>query len=283
MPTLLADTNSLEHPGLKQYLAASRGNLVAISDMTLVELRKTSAMRTSRASLLIASQFPQQVFALRRTFEMLGEDVRSAEDADRLIDYRATADLAAHMRRLTTIPPPPGLDDEMAELEAQAKVIMKLLLDEVSTFEPSLLSAAKELTPAELKQIRTQSGVTDRTKRKLLDLLKETTGQFIRDHQEPGRRAPMRLKDTLGMFAFRYSLCTLLHFMEWVRVGGAANKKLERRVNDVVDMQVAAMATFFNGVFSLDQQQQTISNTARGVLRGFGAFVGEDWLPETGR
>ena len=282
MPILVADTNSLEHPGLKGYLAASRGNLVAISDMTLVELRKTSALRTSRASLAIVSLFPHQVFALRRTFEMLEEDVRSADDADRLIDYGATAELAAHMRRLTTIPAPPGLAEEMAGLEEQAKSMIALLTAEVATFEPALISAAEELTPAELRQIRTLMGVTDKTRQKLLKLLKETTGQFIRDHQDPGRRGTMLLKDTVGMFAFRYSLCMLLHFMEWVRVGGAANKKLARRVNDVVDMQVVAMGTFFDGVLSRDKEQQTISNTARGILRGFGAYVGDDWSATAG-
>jgi hypothetical protein len=36
-------------------------------------------------------------------------------------------------------------------------------------------------------------------------------------------------------------------------------------------MQVAAIGTFFNGVPSADQNLQIVSNTARAVLRGFGA------------
>ena len=89
----------------------------------------------------------------------------------------------------------------------------------------------------------------------------------------------MLLRDAMGLFAFRYSLCMLLYYMEWVRVGRTVGKNLPRRVNDVVDMQIAAMGTFFNGVLSADDNLQIVSNTARRVLRGFGAYVGTDWRP----
>jgi len=41
------------------------------------------------------------------------------------------------------------------------------------------------------------------------------------------------------------------------------------------------MGTYFNGVLSADENLQIVSNTARGVLRGFGAYVGEDWRVPT--
>ena len=277
MITLLADSNALRHVGLKAYLAASRNHMMALSDLTLVEMRKSNALSTSRDSLLIASQYLQQVFVLRRTDDMLGENITSGDQVPNLLDYQAGIDLASLCRRLQTFPEPPGLRAEMAEHEANARLVIQRLTEEVVALEPGLVDAAKDFTQAELKQIRTFSGVTETTRRKLLDLLKETTGNFILQNQEPGRRKPMMLKEAMGMFAFRYSLCMLLYYMEWVRVGRTTGKKLTRRVNDVVDMQVAAMATYFNGVLSADENLQIVSNTARGVLRGFGAYVGEDW------
>lgn len=277
MITLLADSNALRHVGLKAYLAASRNHAIALSDLTLVEMRKSNALSTSRDSLLIASQYLQQVFVLRRTDEMLGENITAGDLVHGLLDYEAGIELANLCRRLQTIPEPPGLRPEMAELEANARLVMQRLADEVALLEPGLVDAAKDFTQAELTQIRTVSGVKDSTRRKLLDLLKETTGTFILQNQEPGRRKPMQLGEAMGMFAFRYSLCMLLYYMEWVRVGRTTGKKIARRVNDVVDMQVAAMATYFNGVLSADEGLQTVSNTARSVLRGFGAYVGEDW------
>lgn len=277
MKTLLADSNALRHPGLDEYLRASRDHTIALSDLTLVEMRKTKALSTSRRSLQIVARYPQQSYTLRRTHEMLDANITSGDQTHILFDYEATADLTDLSRRLLTLPPPAGLREEMAQHEAEATLIMARLTEEVDALEPGLVSAAKDFTQVELTQIRTMHGVADSTRRKLFDLLKETTGSFILQNQEPGRRAPMLLRDTIGLFAFRYSLCMLLYYMEWVRIGRQTGKKLPLRVNDVVDMQLAAMGTFFNGVLSADANLQVVSNTARDVLRGFGAYVGEDW------
>jgi hypothetical protein len=277
MITLLVDSNAMRHPGLKGYLGASRDHAIALSDLTLLEMRKSNALSTSRDSLRIVAQFPQQSYVLKRTDEILGETITSEAQTHTLFDYEETVELSVLSRRLQAIPEPTGLRDRMAQLEATAQLVMSRLTDEVAPLEAGLVEAAKDFTQAELTQIRTVSGVTDSTRRKLLDLLKETTKDFILKNQEPGRRAPMALRDATGLFAFRYSLCMLLYYMEWVRVGRTTGKALPRRVNDVVDMQVAAMGTYFNGVLSADAHLQMVSNTARAVLRGFNGYVGEDW------
>lgn len=277
MITLIADSNGLRHPGLKAYLAASRDHAIALSDLTLVEMRKSNAFSTSRNSLRIASQFSEQVFVLRRTDQILDENIISEAQATALFDYDETIELAGLARHLQTLPEPPGLRAHMAELEASAQLIMTNLVEEVAPLEDGLVEAAKDFTSGELTQIRTASGLTDGTRDKLLDLLKITTGEFILKNQQPGRRGKMKLRDAMGLFAFRYSLCMLIYYIEWVRVGRTTGKKLSRRVNDVVDMQIAAMATYFNGVLSADAALQTVSCAARDILRGFGAYVGEDW------
>lgn len=277
MITLLADSNGLRHAGLNAYLAASRDHAIALSDLTLVEMRKSNAFSTSRNSLRIAAQFPEQVFVLRRTDLILDENIIHESQAAALFDYYETIELGGLARHLQTLPEPPGLRAHMAELESSAQLVISHLIEEVAPLEAGLVEAAKDFTPAELTQIRTASGLTDGTRDKLLDLLKETTGGFILKNQKPRRREPLKLRDAMGLFAFRYSLCMLLYYIEWVRVGRTTGKKLSRRVNDVVDMQIAAIATYFNGVLSADAALQTVSCAARDILRGFGAYVGKDW------
>lgn len=92
MITLLADSNALRHVGLKAYLAHSRNHAIALSDLTLVEMRKSNALSTSRDSLLIASQYLQQVYVLSRTDEMLGENITSGDQVANLFDYQAGID-----------------------------------------------------------------------------------------------------------------------------------------------------------------------------------------------
>jgi hypothetical protein len=277
--TLLADSNALRDPGLRHFLERSRDHFIALSDMTLVEMRKRNALSTCRESLRIIGQFPGRVFVLRRTDLMLNERIANRADADRLFDFEASLELEGLCRDLTAIPVPLGLEARMQNEEAEAQLIMTRLTDEVSGMEPALIEATKSFNAAELSQIRTGRDVSDKTRMKILNLLKETTGNFILNNQEPGRRVPMRLTEAMQLFAFRYSLCTLLYYMLWVK-NGRSTKKLSRRVNDVVDMQVAAMATFFNGVLSGDDGLQQISHGSRAVLRGFGAYVGDDWVPE---
>lgn len=78
------------------------------------------------------------------------------------------------------------------------------------------------------------------------------------------------------MFAFRYSLCVTIYYVIWVQSGRQTAQTLERRVNDVVDLQVAAMGTFFSRVVSDDQRLQRVSISARQVLRNWGAYVGSE-------
>jgi hypothetical protein len=276
--TLLADTNALRHEGLEQFLAASRDHSIALSDLTLVEMRKSNALRTSRESLRLVANFPGQVFVLRRTHKMLEESIKTASEAEALIDFGETNALLDLARRVRTVPQPAGLAEELEAHERDAQLLIKRLGEEVALLEPGLVEATKAFSAAELKQIRTGKNVERATQRTLLDLLKDTTRDFILRNQEPGRRVPMLLSDSLGTFALRYSLCSLLYYMDWVRIGRQTGKPLQRRINDVVDMQVAAMATYFNGVLSRDRALQHLSNSARGVLRGFGGFVGKDWI-----
>jgi hypothetical protein len=280
MIMLVVDSNALRHRGLEAYLAESRDHAVVFSDLTLKEMRKRNALLTSRHSLRIAAKFPLQLYTLRRTDQLLAANVTGAEEVGQLFDYGEGMKLQALCRALRSVPVPQGLAQEMADAEQDARTFMARLAQEVLALEPALLDAAEDFTTAELNQIRDRDGVTAATQRKLLDLLKATTRDFIRANQDPHRRAPLLVRDTLGTFAFRYSLCMVLYYLEWVRVGRTTGKKVDRRVNDVVDMQLAALASYFNGVLSADNTLQATSQTAREILRRFGAYVGVDWVPQ---
>lgn len=51
------------------------------------------------------------------------------------------------------------------------------------------------------------------------------------------------------------------------------------RVNDVIDMQQAALGTFFDGVISRDDLVLKTSLGARAILHAYGAYVPVDWVP----
>lgn len=276
MVIVLADSNALRNPDLQAYLSASAEHFIALSDLTLTEMLKKNALATARGSLRIVSLFPAQTIVLRPTHEILEERITSAADARRLFDADASSDLRALSHDLQAQPPPLSLAVRMAALEREAAQRHALLTAEVTPMTAGLADATKDFRPEEIAQLRTGQDVTDTTRTKLLGLLKETVRDFILTNQQPDRRTPMTFAEAAKMFAFRYSLCVTIYYVIWVRSGRQTAQKLERRVNDVVDLQLAAMGTFFSGVISNDQRLQLVSTNARRGLRDWGVYVGPE-------
>lgn len=276
MAIMLADSNALRNPDLEAYLSASPEHLIALSDLTLTEMLKKNALTTARSSLRIVSLFPGQTLVLRPTHELLEEQITSAADVCRLFDPNATDDVRALSQDLQAQTPRLSLSLRMAAMEREAAQRHALLTAEVAPMADALADASKDFRPEEIAQLRTGRDVADTTRAKMMELLKETVRDFIVTNQQPERRSPMTFAEAGRMFAFRYSLCVTIYYVIWVRSGRQTAQKLQRRVNDVVDLQLAAMGTFLSGVMSNDQRLQLVSINARRGLRDWGTYVGPE-------
>lgn len=283
MITLLADSNALRHSGLEQYLRASRDHAIALSDWTLTEMRKEYALSVSRNSLRLVARFPNQCYAMKRTDLLLEYRVRNLDDSAELIDYQETLELRSLAQSLWRVPPPKGLTAFMRHLEDEAAGFIARLRHEVEGWEDQMIEATAVFDRAEVSLLRGsgEGAIPPATMQKVFDLLLYTTRDFMVRNQQKGGSEPMKVGDAMNMFGFRYSLCVLLYTLGWVRTGSTRGRLLERRVNDVIDLQVAAVGTFFNGVLSGDGKLQEVSHGARHLLRLWGAYVGNDWSPLT--
>ena len=281
MAMLLADSNALRNPDLRAYLNASRDHLIALSDLTLIEMRKRNALSTSRESLLIVSAFPSQVFVLKRTHELLEFDITTSDDVDLLFDYDAGIELGHLAKGLMALPASEALKARMTELEEEAVNVISELGKQMAGLEEALVDITKEFKQSQIRELRTGENVSDTTREILFRLLKETTARFFLDNQPLPRRKGIKLIKARGMFAFRYSLCMMIYYILWVQTGRQTGRAAHLRINDVIDMQLAALSTYFNGVLSNDGLVWDTSRAARAILRRYGAYVGDDWvLPE---
>ncbi|MGY4395290.1 hypothetical protein ACVWZA_000451 [Sphingomonas sp. UYAg733] len=278
MAMLLADSNALRNPDLKAYLSASRDHHIALSDLTLIEMRKRNALSTSRESLQITSQFPVQVFVMKKTYEILELNIASATDVDWLFDYEAGIELDQISADLMTLPSPDRLKARIAELEEEAVNVIAELGKQMEGLEDALVSMTKEFTQPQIRQLRTGEGVSDDTQQTLFRLLKETTARFFVDNHAPLKLKGIKVTEARGMFGFRYSLCMMIYYILWVQQGRQTGRAEHLRVNDVIDMQLAAISTYLNGVLTGDKLVWDTSRTARAILRRYGAYVGEDWV-----
>ncbi|WP_233998198.1 hypothetical protein [Erythrobacter sp. QSSC1-22B] len=276
---MIADSNALRDPSLKDYFLRSRKNGILLADTTLIEMWKRSALFTSKNSLLIASQFLDRVFVLKKTHEVLELDITNEEQANLLIDYQATVELRAVCHDLMTLPEPPLLRSFMAEKEEMAKHYISELHVQTTDLEAALVDVTKQFKPDQIKQLRTGEGVTEQTKRILFQLWRDTTAQFIVDNGVPHHEKGTLFKDVLGQLPARYSLCMLIYYVLWVQKGRQTGQQ-HLRLNDIIDMQIAAMSTYFNGMLSRDALAFNTSRAVRAVLANHGAFVGKDWMIE---
>ncbi len=269
---LLVDSNCLRSSELRDFLKASVENAIVIDHLVLFEIFKKNPLVTSRASLAIAADFSDQIYVIKPTHHWLDEVITSARDLERLIDSEATKDLRELCQGLFQDPPTDGITSRVEARQVEAVNYVDRLSEEMGEYETALLERAKEFSASQLAEIRTGNVVTDETREKINALLYEITGHFILSYQEPNRTKPLSIAIARNMFAFRYALCVVLFYIEWVQLG-RGSKKLTKRLNDIVDLQIAAVSTFFSGVASSDARTRTVAKGATHMLAKWGAFI----------
>lgn len=279
MQMLVADSNALRHPFLLKYLGASISNKIAISDLAIIEMRKKRAFKTSRESLRIASYFPGQIFLIRPTHEILDCAINDESETDKIFDYPGSVELQHLGSRLQLLPPEQTLKTHLDELEAVADQRHHALVQQVASLESGMADACNLFTDGELTEIRRGVSPSDSTRAKIFDLLKDTIAEFMIENFDPKPTGAVTLGEIKNTFSFRYPLCMLIYYVEWVQTGRQRLTAGRTRANDIVDLQQAAIATFFNGILSGDKRLQRVSESVRPILRGWNSYVGQDWRP----
>ncbi|MCF1455345.1 hypothetical protein ACQZ61_21565 [Agrobacterium vitis] len=269
---LLVDSNFLRCPSLRSFLAASLDHAIALDHLVLFEIFKCNPATTGQESLSIAAEFADQVYVIKPTHRWLDAVVTSDQDVAYLVDLEATVALKALCANLFNSPLPEAVTAELETRHAEAKAYIDRLGQEMIEYETALREKAKSFTTRQLTEIRTGSGISDETRAKVSELLHEITGHFILSYQEPGRTEPLPTTTARNMFAFRYALCVVLFYLEWVHLG-RTTKKPAKRLNDIIDLQIASVSTFFSGIASNDILTMNVAKQATAILAHWGAFI----------
>lgn len=274
MPIMIADTNFLRKPELREYLSASRSNRVAIAEQVLVETHKREPALTVRKNLEVARGYPAQIVVLRSITSIYGLPVNSAATARRLIDKRQTTRFAQWYDDVLHV----GDDDEMSRLladaESQAQAQIKDVAAKVQYIQPIFQKMKDRFDKDELVQLRKRIPYRESTQRKLLDLMYEMSRALFVSTDVPKHQYPKLRLHAFRYFIFRYAMCMTLLYTRWIHHGNLSDDT-EKLVNHVMDMHLAAVGTFFGGILSDDEMLVDVHREARWLLRATGvAFVG---------
>ena len=271
----IIDSNYLRRPELRAYLEASRSNGVVLMDLISVEMHKKNAASSARASTAILRDFPRRTMVLRPTASFYHWQLYSSAKVGRLEDAKQTRGFDGYVHGLHD-PDDFFAAERHAQIrEAEAVQVIAQLTRDSRHIPKTFKDFTKSLRPEQVVQMRKRVGGFDKDLQfRLLNWSKDIAVSLVQKVVTPPRYSPnqtIRLTDT---FVFRYALCIVLLYTHWVYYGQSVDRSTSKFTNDVVDMHVAALSTFFAGVLSADQAVLAVEKQARFILRSVGSYVG---------
>jgi Xaa-Pro aminopeptidase len=274
MPILIADSNFLQKPALREFFAASTSNKIAVSEEVLVEMHKREPRLTVTKNLELAREYPGQVVVLRGVTGIYGLPINSAMDARKLIDSRQTARFAQWYDDVLQAEDDDAMGMLIANAQKQAQAQIEEIASAVKHIKPIFRNMKKRFDNEELAQLRKRIPYSESTQRKLLDIMFGVSRALFVNAKVPAHLYPHFNGHAFRYFIFRYAMCMTLLYTRWVHFGNFSDD-INKLVNHVVDMHLAALGTFFSGVLSDDEMLIDVHREARWLLRTTGsAFVG---------
>jgi len=264
---MVIDSNFLDAPELRDFLAVSTRNVAVLTDYAAMEAYKgAEPAKAIAARMEVLQHFPDQVIVLKGTAKITGLRGRKAGLTRRMIDGEQTANFAqfcADLRRARA--------GETATLDSinlyalAARDHMDRMVAEMDGFPQAIEDAAKVYSAEELKILRRGDGFTDLMIEKFCWMVQAMTLEFYKRH--PGGLKPPAFEELPNTFFFRVALCVQLMVLRWAETGKQPPTKPEQLRNDIIDLIFVAYATFFDGFLSFDKRANALYAEAKVTLQ----------------
>ena len=271
------DANYLETDALHQWLARRRGNIAVLSHPTMIELHKRDAVRTIQLALRICCQYPRQVLVLRNTQELIALTGRSKGLINRLINHTETGQFGEYCRTVIDVGPTSDIKAHIAPLETQAVALLDSLTKSAANLMIRLAQADDIFTPIERRELRSalsrkrpMSGpLQRRTCLMALDLTQELTQAA----GLPPIVVPARFSELVNRLAFRYASMIVGYYIVRKDKDGPWLSNPERQLNQLVDLKIAGIASYFDGLKTNEPDLQATFGVGQSLIRALGGYT----------
>jgi hypothetical protein len=263
---VVVDSNGLQSPKLRAYLAKSSRNFVVLSEYAAMEAYKGNTLSSIFRSMAILADYPNQVIILKGTQVVCGLRGRRAGLQRRLIDESQTQgfpEFCHHLRAAER--GSVSLRADLLEKGRAADAQMDRMLADAASMASVFDAIAENFTAEELKIIRTDAQYTDGVIAKIMKGIIELSTYLFRDH--PRVMDTPQKDEVPNRFIFRIAISAFFLALDWISVGGAKNVRPDRMRNDLVDISFAAFATYFDDLLTEDQKLTDIYLRTKFVLR----------------
>jgi hypothetical protein len=273
----VVDSNYLEKPELREYLAASRKNVVVVTDYLELEMLGRDTLEQFLRSTEILAQYPRQVI-LSKTTDVAGS-LRGKKKGlkKRLTDGKRTHAFRKWCRIREKIKRgEKSFENQRLKAREEAQAHLGVMLDNAANFKDGLKAHAERYTAEELRIIRAHEPFTPELTAKLVDgIMDFAQGFFETSPDHPGLPPANEVPYS---FIFRFALCAYLHAFHWIYASGVNDRPLEKFRNDMIDVAIVAYATCFDGMFTNDKMATGVYKNANYLLKS--GFLREDLMPK---
>lgn len=261
----IIDTNALQSPQLRAYLSRSPSHFAVLTDYSAMESYKGNTLVNIFRNMEVLADFPKQVIILKSTATVCGLRGRRAGLQRRMIDDDQTRNFQNYCDALQLAKRGHvSAQRQLLEHGREADAHLTRLLDDAVKLPEILETVAATFSEDELKIIRTKVPFTHSLMDKVLKFVIDLTASFFSTH--PNVTVIPGTNELTNTFLFRVALCSVVWALDWIGVGGAKGVKPEKIRNDIVDVNFATFATFFDGLLSMDNKVVRLYQHALAIL-----------------
>jgi hypothetical protein len=254
---LVVDSNQLQSPALREFLARSTSNFAVLPDFVSMEAYKGDTLNSIFKSMEIVSEFSAQVIVLKGSTKNFGMSGRRKGLQRRLIDEPQTRDFPVYARSLRLAQAgSTSLQREIIALGKSATEHFDKMLRDAQEMREVFTTLGKAYSKEERIALRDRQPYTQAMIEKLVATLLEIAKTMFRDSTHV-RRKPS-YKELPNTFVFRGALTCYVMGITRAAQGGLLDVRAEKLRNDLVDMLLVAYGTFFDGILSDDKAMNHI-------------------------
>jgi len=261
----IVDSNFLQDDSLEEYLTASSGNYVVLTDYLMMEAYKGNTLKSIFKSMDILSKYPDKVISLKSTIILAGLIPRNPGPAEDLIEQAQTKAFPEFCRNLERAKNgDKGIEKQLVFLGEEAKKQMDILLKASEGLISGIKKVAASYSAEEVKIFKKDQPLTASIGQKFRENTLWLAAYMFQDH--PGIQELPKGEELLNTYIFRYAISVQLWVIDWIRKAGFQDAKLETLRNNVVDLHYVACATFFDGFLTKDQKAGDIYTQTKVLL-----------------
>lgn len=249
----VVDSNFLGREELRKYFSQSPSNHVVLTDYASMEAYKGDTLVTIHKSMEILSAYPQQVIILKNTHHVCRLNGRGSGLQRRLIDDKETKNFSTYCKNLAAAQRgDKALTRRLLEHGRVANEHLDAMLADGAYLPGIFQDISKTFTQSELYAIRKEGPYTSEMIDKFIKTIMWIAAHSFKDHKQVTEAPDVSVLP--NYFIFRFSICAYLLALDWISHGGQKDIKPERLRNDIVDINFATYATYFDGILSFDKK-----------------------------